>query len=208
MQNFKKYPRTLHLPWSLGSTSDDKTLDSVSHFKDKEIILTLKMDGENTTMYHNGVHARSLDSKNHSSRSWVQNKQGEIAHLIPDNFRICGENLFAKHSVAYKDLPSYFMVFSIWEDDVCLSWKDTELWCAKLGLDLVPVLYIGHFNELDIKMAFDPYQSEHEGYVVRLASQFKYEDFSKSIAKNVRKNHVQTDTHWMHQSIIKNELKK
>jgi len=35
-----KYPRTFHLPWSEGATSDDKTLDNVDHFEGKRVIIT------------------------------------------------------------------------------------------------------------------------------------------------------------------------
>lgn len=35
-----------------------------------------------------------------------------------------------------------------------------------------------------------------------------YKYFSKNVAKYVRKNHVQTDTHWTTQEIKKNNLRK
>ena len=42
-----KYPRTMHFPWSLGSTSDDKFMENTASFVGKDIVCTLKMDGEN-----------------------------------------------------------------------------------------------------------------------------------------------------------------
>lgn len=71
MEQYFKYPRTLHLPWSLGSTSDDKFMSNVEHFNGKRIIITEKMDGENTNMYSDKIHARSIDSNHHDSRNWV-----------------------------------------------------------------------------------------------------------------------------------------
>jgi hypothetical protein len=50
-------------------------------------------------------------------------------------------------------------------------------------------------------------RDNEEGYVVRNADKFHYDDFSSNVAKWVRKNHVQTDTHWMHSTIIPNGLK-
>ena len=48
--------------------------------------------------------------------------------------------------------------------------------------------------------AFEKYKQkqnhEVEGFVVRNVDSFAYEDFSKNVAKYVRKNHVQTDEHW------------
>lgn len=72
-----KYPRTLHLPWSLGRTSDDKVLSSMDHFSGREVVVTEKMDGENTTIYSDGLHARSTTSQRHPSRSWVASLDGE-----------------------------------------------------------------------------------------------------------------------------------
>ena len=46
-----KYPRTYHLPFSPGFTSDDKVLKDDSYFRGKEIVVTEKMDGENVSIY-------------------------------------------------------------------------------------------------------------------------------------------------------------
>ena len=47
MEDFFKYPRTYHLPWSLGSTNDDKFMEDTVSFIGKRIVITEKMDGEN-----------------------------------------------------------------------------------------------------------------------------------------------------------------
>ena len=68
-----KYPRTLHLPWSEGMTNDDKMLPSIEIFEGKEVVVSLKLDGENSSIYSGGyTHARSLDSKFHISREWIR----------------------------------------------------------------------------------------------------------------------------------------
>lgn len=200
-----KYPRTYHLPNSPGKTSDDKTLKNVDHFKGQQVVVTLKMDGENTTMYSDHIHARSLDSRNHPSRNWVKALHGNIKKDIPENMRICGENVYAKHSIFYKTLESYFYCFSIWEDDLCLDWNSTKTYAEMLNLPLVPVIYQGIFDE-DIHQYFLPFADEHEGYVVRLEQSFHYNDFNKSVGKYVRSNHVHTDQHWMHSELIVNSL--
>lgn len=43
----KKYPRTMHLPYSYGRSSDDRVLNTVDHFAGREVVVTMKMDGEN-----------------------------------------------------------------------------------------------------------------------------------------------------------------
>lgn len=44
--DYYKYPRTYHCPWSEGATEDDKVNKSMSGFIGKEVIVTVKMDGE------------------------------------------------------------------------------------------------------------------------------------------------------------------
>ncbi len=204
-----KYPRTNHLPFSMGVTSDDKVLKNTSHFEGELVIVTEKMDGENTNIYTDGFHARSIDSKHHSSRDWIAKIQSEIGYRIPEGWRICGENLFAKHSIEYADLPSYFLAFSVWnEDNICLSWEETKKFLVELDLNHPKVLYEGMWDEKKIKGLVKELDLERqEGFVVRKASSFKYEDFSNSVAKFVRKNHVNTSEHWMHQKITPNKLK-
>jgi len=205
-----KYPRTMHLPWSRSYTDDDKILRNTDHFAGCEVVITEKMDGENTTMYPDHIHARSLDSKDHPSRHFVKTLHGGIRYMIPEGYRLCGENVYAKHSIDYASLPSYFMLFSVWNgQNVCLSWDDTESWASRLGLSLVPVLYRGIWSEEAAKACYTKLSrcgGEQEGYVVRLASAFRYEDFQQSAAKFVRKNHVQTDEHWLSKPIEPNRL--
>lgn len=203
-----KYPRTYHIQQSLGVTSDDKIQYDLSALIGKNVIVTIKMDGENTTLNCERVWARSLDSNNHPSRNWVKGLWGNIAYKIPSGIRICGENLYAKHSIHYTDLPSYFMAFSVWEGEQCFDWDSTVNLCTELGLEIVPVIYRGIFDESIIDQLIKSVDVEnHEGFVIRLEESFTYSDFSKSVVKWVRKNHVQTDKHWSTQPIIKNLLK-
>jgi hypothetical protein len=176
-------------------------------FEGQDVVVTEKLDGENTSMYSDHIHARSMDSRHHPSRTWVKALHGSIAHQIPIKWRLCGENLYARHSIAYDELKSYFYLFSIWnEHNHCLSWKDTKEWAALLGLELPPVLYEGTWDEAIIR-AITLDLSKQEGYVVRTIVGFAYQDFAKHVAKWVRKEHVQTDQHWMHKEVIPNGLK-
>jgi len=202
-----KYPRTYHVEWSPGKTSDDKTQFDLSSFEGKYIVLTEKMDGENSTISREYTHARSLDSNNHPSRDWLKGMWGNMRYNIPEGWRICGENLYAKHSIHYKELPSYFMVFSIWnEKNECLSIKDTLEWCELLELEFVPILHQGIFN-LEFIKNFKINTEKQEGFVMRLAKSFHYDEFNKSVIKYVRKSHVQTTNHWMNEKIVKNILR-
>jgi hypothetical protein len=86
MESHTKYPRTFHLPWSEAVTSDDKVVPSVVHFEGNRVVVTEKMDGENTTMYRDYVHARSLDSKGGEDRAWVKQFWASIRSEIPEGW--------------------------------------------------------------------------------------------------------------------------
>lgn len=184
-------------------------LTTDSHFyRFEEVVVSYKMDGENTTIYSDGsYHARSLDSTHRDYHSWLLSFIPKFSYLIPEGYRICGEYLYAKHSIEYESLPSYFEVFSVWDGETCLSWKDTEKICKTFGLYHVPIIYIGPYDTNKIiKMAHAAVGEGQEGIVVRNAGSFEYNDFDNNIAKFVRANHVQTDKHWSFSEITKNTL--
>ena len=162
----------------------------------------------NCTMYRDHIHARSLDSRHHPSRDWIKNLHGRMKHKIPEGWRICGENMFAEHSIRYENLPSYFLVFSVWNDEnYALSWDETVEWCEMLDLEHVPVLWRGEWDVEKIREVEEGLDTDQqEGYVVRTAEGFHYESFQTSLAKMVRRGHVQTDEHWMHQEVVPNGL--
>lgn len=204
-----KYARTYHLPWSQGVSDDDRKMESLEAFVGKQVIVTVKMDGENTTMYRDYIHARSIEYKPHPTRSMIKAIHARIAHDIPEGWRVCGENLYAKHSILYKGLPGYLMVFSVWnEKNECLSWEETKEWAALLDFPMVPVLYAGVWDEEKVRNLYRPEfgGNECEGYVVRLAESFHYRDFRKAVGKYVRESHVRTHAHWMNQRIEVNQV--
>lgn len=199
------YPRTVHVPWSPGVASDDVRGGDLGGLRGREVVVTEKMDGENTTLYRDGLHARSLDSGHHPSRAWVKALQGRIGALIPDGTRVCGENMYARHSIAYEGLESWFYGFSVWDGDWCLGWDETVQVLRGLGIPVPAVLWRGQFDERVLRgLKLDP--SRQEGFVVRTVEGFVREEFGRRLAKWVRPHHVQTDTHWMHAALVENGL--
>ncbi|MFF9400813.1 RNA ligase family protein [Streptomyces sp. NPDC014744] len=202
------YPRTPHLPWSPGATSDDVRIADLSGLAGREVVVTEKLDGENTTLYADGLHARSLDSAHHPSRGWVKALQGRIGSRIPPGRRVCGENMFARHSIPYNGLESWFYGFSVWDGERCLDWDRTVAFLRGLGIPVPPVLWRGVLDARAEKAlrALRPDTGRQEGYVVRPADGFDAADFGRLVAKWVRPGHVRTDTHWMHAAVVENGL--
>ena len=216
-----KYGRTFHLPFTAHKTTDDKIWEEgalLAAFSGKEIVITEKMDGECTSVYHDGTfHARSIDGRHHPSRNRMVGIAKTLGLQLPANFRICGENLFAQHSIIYNSLPSYFLVFGIYDDkNMCLDWDETKEICEMIGARTVPELFRGEGSVVLARSkellgsAFPLSLSgvPTEGYVMRTKEGFHYDDQGSCVAKWVRFGHVQTDEHWMHRKICPNGLKE
>ena len=216
----RKYPRTYHLPSSPGLQNDDRRLPDISVFRDKRVIVTEKIDGEGTTMTAERTYPRSPDGRYHPSRDLMKAYHAKRAVGIPKDWRICGEYAHALHSVPYtiangNPLADVFLGFAIFDEtNVMMGWDTTLEMFELLDITPVPVLYAGPwFNELPdtIGKMIDP--TRQEGFVVRLAEGEPYPEgpgdagrFFKGVAKWVRKNHVQTDSHWMSGPVIPNEI--
>lgn len=211
-----KYPRTFHLPYSQSKTSDDKTLTNDYQFKGMEVVVTIKMDGENTTVYPDGyIHARSLDGTQYEWQNWLKSYVWNFCGDLEDGERIIGENLYAKHSIGYKfsNIKESFQIFAMCDkDNQFYSWDYIEQFCNSHGLKSVSVIYRGVYDRDKIMKAFEKKKEELskvgqeiEGFVIRNRNGFHYSDFQKNVAKYVRANHVQTDKHWR-ETWTKNEF--
>ncbi|MFW5720885.1 MAG: RNA ligase family protein [Bacteroidota bacterium] len=206
-----KYPRTYHLPFSPGATNDDRIAESYEQFLLKRIVITEKLDGENSCINDQGVFARSHGTVNNypwACHLWDIWKR---IHLDIGEMDIFGENLYAKHSIEYSGLEHYFYIFGIRDGSKWLSWGEVEFYAKLLNLPTAPVLYQGYVKDLNTglenyinQIMSEPsllsdnsnFTTPKEGVVIRLFDEFDTSEFSKSVIKWVRPNHVQTDEHW------------
>ncbi len=214
-----KYPRSFHLPWSPGGTSDDKRLKDVSALVGVEIVITEKCDGSNLTYTRTAVFSRSHSGPPaHPSFALAKATHGRIARMVSEGLSVFCEYCYAVHSIAYDALPDYSLVFGV-RDDADGTWWDWDMVSAQaadLGLPTVPLVFRGTVaTEADLRaltesLSREPsaFGGQREGVVVRRAGSFHDADFSKNLGKWVRRDHVQTDEHWMHQSITPQRLSR
>lgn len=209
-----KFPRTYHFPYSPGVSSDDKVRKEPFPDKYAEYVMLEKMDGENTTMGRDYIHARStVGYPSHWSRGYMKAKWDFVRWRILPVLALHGENLVGVHSIEYKDLYDCFMVFGIRdvEKNLFLSWDETvRVLSDHFGNDLrsVPVIATLSAEQVnDEKVVMGHFQSycsdqnrEVEGFVVRPVDEFRFSEYADVVGKWVRANHVQTDEHWMKSS--------
>lgn len=201
-----KYNRTYHLPWSPGATSDDKISTDVENLVGAEIVITEKLDGENTGMTDKGVYARSHAAFTTSpwSREVRLLHKMKVEDQLGEGVFLFGENMEGVHSIEYTNLDSYFYIFGVRDNNIWIPWQQVEEYSYLLDIPTVPVLFKGVVSSVkELKSLVDDLVSkqselggEIEGVVVRSAGMFHNDDFAENVMKWVRKDHVQTDEHW------------
>lgn len=200
-----KYPRSYHFSYSPGAKNDDRINNDVSTLLGPDIIITEKMDGSNCAFSNVAVFGRSHVEP--TKNSWdvkMWELHSRIKSDIEDDMFIFGENMYGVHSIEYSELTSYFYMFGIRYKNTWLSWDDVEEYSYLLDIPTVPVLFKGMttvdkvLEKLVIDLASQPSAlgGLREGVVVRLRNSFQDEDFSNSLLKYVRKDHINTDIHW------------
>lgn len=198
-----KYGRTYHLPFSKGVTNDDRICWEWEGVLDAELIITEKLDGENTCLKATGVYARSHGSP--TRNPWAKNAweiwEGVQHHL--GSLEIFGENLYGIHSIEYERLPAHFFVFAIRDEGRWLSWEEVVFYAECLDLFTVPLLEQGSFTKENLSATIaanmdygSTFGGAIEGVVVRPSAEFTTEEFPHKVIKYVRENHVKTDEHW------------
>ena len=211
-----KYPRTYHVPFSPGATTDDKKLSEeefIKYFCNKRLVFTEKLDGENLAITHFDCYARSHGAPTRSPWSmniWANDGiMWQVKSSLGEDEIIYGENLYGEHSIHYDRLTSYYHIFAANNGRMWYSWDDVELMGKILNLPTVPVLGTGYVTSVDeLKGIIDEYMNEpsaygdtKEGIVIRTVDEFPVlvdgkSVFHQHVCKYVRANHVQTDEHW------------
>lgn len=153
----QKYARSLHAHISLGTTSDDRFMPAgyVRVFAGKpELVLTEKLDGQNNCFNQYGVFARSHVAP--SKHPWDKplRERWELIKNDLQDLEIFGENMFGIHSIAYKNLESYFYVFAVRQKGVWLSWEEVEFYAELFNFPTVP--------RLEINFPLIDFLSEHK----------------------------------------------
>ena len=211
-----EYPRTEHLAFSPQVASDDIVRqDSVTDpLLNCDAIVTEKLDGGNCCLFDGKVYARTHGQEaGHDSFTWVKGFYSAFKYSpLLDGVSLFGENLQGVHSIEYDGLSSFFYAFAARKEATgeWLAWdalqKLLDDVCEETGVavPLVPVVRRGVFSsmvEVEALMNREAARPSavgrtREGFVLRVADAIPGHEFSRKVAKYVRKGHVQTKPDW------------
>lgn len=174
----------MHLPDSPGAAAAGEVQHDLS-WLDGELVVTEKLDGGGMVFTRDAISdPQPWDTP--AEALWAM-----TAHRIPDDWRVCGESMWARRSIAYANLPGVFIVVGIWDEtNTLLGWDDTVDWARRLELPVVPVLYRGG-SLTEARAAWRQQRSadDSEGFVVRAAGRIGAAEFSRQVLQWVRANH-------------------
>lgn len=201
-----KYCRTFHWPESETVHSDDSLSNYADNFVGQEIIISEKLDGGNTCLFNGEAYARATGLPSHDGwMAMVRKHHAWKTHQFPD-VAFYGEDLYGIHSVEYDALPENetYYLFAVRVGDTFLAWDEVELYASLLEVKTVPVVFCGMFDTQNALTRFmqderkkpSALGPEKEGFVIRHPDEFNASNFEQHVVKYVRKNHVQTNTHW------------
>jgi hypothetical protein len=210
-----KFPRTYHLPFSPGLQNDDRLHQNPERFVGPELVVTEKLDGGNTCIYKGEVYARSTGQPSkHPSFDYIKGNHVPRTFGTCDDLMLYGENLYAIHSIEYHSLPDYFFLFAVTDGERWYSWDEVCLVAESCGFRTTPEIFRGTVDSMrdlerralleewdygshtEVRRRQSFFYGEFEGFVVREADEFPFDEYSERAAKYVRAGHIQTNEHW------------
>jgi hypothetical protein len=172
---FFRFPHTPHLAWlGSGLPRDDKVLtpDEARAFLNHDLLVEEKVDGANLGLSLDAD--GELQAQNRGSIlargnaapqfkplfEWLAPRSEAIAEALFPDLMLFGEWCYARHSVAYTELPDWFLAFDVFDRASGLFWSASardEL-VRRLGLVGVPVAARGRFDLAGLQRLLGPSQ--------------------------------------------------
>lgn len=228
MSEFFRFPHTPHIVWmGAGSPRDDKILSpaEVDQLLRGHVVVEEKLDGANLgiSLSADGeLIAQNRGNYLHEPYSgqfarlpdWLSSHSEDLVAVflehLEDDLILFGEWCAARHTLDYKGLPDWFLLFDVYERSTGRFWSSprrNEL-AFRAGLATVPLAYAGQCSLSQLKDLLRLNSSRYrngpmEGLIVRRES----ERLCEERAKIVQADFIQTiGEHWRQRRIEWNRL--
>ncbi len=166
MPHFKmnKYPRTPHIEGSrLQPGDEDMTQIPFSAIAGKHLVVEEKCDGANSAVSFDANGELLLQSRGHYltggyrerhfnfMKRWALTHRDAFYRALGSRYIMYGEWVYARHTVYYDALPSYFLEFDILdrETGIFLDTPSRQALLKGLPVSSVPVLGEGVYRKKD-----------------------------------------------------------
>lgn len=173
-----------------------------------------KMDGANTAIIRNkrgwtlqkrrGLADEGVHQQFSFFWNWARHNEEKIMN-IPIGWIVYGELMYAKHNIYYDELPSYWLVFDIWNKRKYLRADERNQVAEELGFQAVPLLYFGNerINPFDFMYKKSRYSKDlAEGIVIK---NYRKQTRGKLVRKEFIKQ-LEEEDHWLNQKLVRNKI--
>ena len=220
---FHKYPHTPHLLWlGEGAPREDKLLSrgDAEAFLEQEVVVEEKVDGANLGLAVGAdgrIRAQSRGNYLAAGRShaqwnplwpWLARREERLAGALGQELMLFGEWCHARHTIAYKALPDWFLVFDVFERATCVFWSSDRrnALADELGLCPVPAVFCGLLTSKMVPGLIGPSElgtPRMEGIYLRRESGGHLMARAKVVSPDFRQ---QIEDHWSRRPLIPNKL--
>lgn len=225
MDIFFRFPSTPHLAW-LGHgvmPREDKIFSAkdVLQILSGEVVVEEKVDGANIGLSLANDGQIRVQNRGQYLISpyggqfarlpgWLSQYDNGLREVLSQDLIIFGEWCAARHTIAYYQLPDWFLLFDVYDRVAGRFWSTTQRneLAARAGIATVPTLHRGWSDLAALKQLLSATSScfrmgTMEGLIVRRES----EDWCDGRAKLVQADFIQNvGEHWRRRQIEWNRL--
>lgn len=223
-RGFFRFPHTPHLAWlGQGAPRDDKVLSpaEAKALLAGDVVVEEKLDGANVgiSLAEDGrLRAQNRGQylvESHAGQfarlpAWLTQHGDALQSILSLDMIVFGEWCAARHTLDYRALPDWFLVFDVYDRLAGRFWSSARrnALAESTGLVTVPRIALGRYTvasltELVVSRSSRYRQGPLEGVVIRQESV----QWCESRAKLVRADFTQTiETHWRKRAIEWNRV--
>ena len=224
MRGIVKYPRTPHLDGSRVQPGDeDLGIVGNSDLEGLPLVIEEKLDGSNSGISFDDDGALVLQSRGHVLtggprerqfdlfKRWASTYRDSLWRILGNRYLMYGEWLYARHTIAYDELPHYFLEFDILDRETgsFLSTDRRHALLAGSPVQSVPVLARSPVPVWEKLLTQSHCSSSElmEGLYIKWEAVGHVRGRYKYVRKGFLQAVADSETHWMDRPIEPNRLR-
>ena len=224
MRGIVKYPRTPHLDGSRVQPGDeDLGIVGISDLEGLPLVIEEKLDGSNSGISFDDDGTLVLQSRGHVLtggprerqfdlfKRWASTYRDSLWRILGNRYLMYGEWLYARHTIAYDELPHYFLEFDILDRETgsFLSTDRRHALLAGSPVQSVPVLARSPVPVWEKLLTRSRCSSSElmEGLYVKWEADGHVRGRYKYVRRGFLQAVADSETHWMDRPIEPNRLR-
>lgn len=224
MSEFFRFPHTPHVAWlGHGLPRDDKVMSALEAeaFLAHPVVVEEKVDGANlgfSVDASGAIRAQNRGQYLHRPFSgqfarlngWLALHEEALIDALGESLVLFGEWVAAVHSLEYRSLPDYFLVFDVYDRGTMRFWSTVRrnACASQLGLCVIHQVGAGHFQLSSLERMIAAFPSAYgDGGLEGLYVRYEGQDWLVARAKLVHPDFVQNmGKHWRSRALNWNAL--